>query len=286
MSWHCLPVEGVEFSLPIYLESVRSARLKSTPPPGQSCTPDSEMVTCHSSLSGTTSEHSTVNPGPIVSTSYPAAFPVRTSAPPGPGPVCQEQKADFGMKCTVSFAKYCHLSSFWRIHPSLFAEDSPEFLGSWPQSGTMQNGVCWERPMSEPHTSENVSGYLLPTPTAHDAHKPHKSDLTARQGGRSLAASVMYPTPTCQDAKNNGSKSQQLRKTPPLNAVIGGPLNPEFVEWLMGWPIGWTDCAPLETDKFRQWLQQHSVHSTQGFSHPFEARDFSPAPPLSAANPP
>lgn len=32
MSWHCLPVEGVEFSLPIFLESVRLARLKSTPP--------------------------------------------------------------------------------------------------------------------------------------------------------------------------------------------------------------------------------------------------------------
>lgn len=258
MSWHCLPVEGVEFSLPIYLESVRLAPWKSTPPPGQFCTPGSEMGTCHSFQSGTTSEHLTENPGPIVSTSYPAASLARTSAQPVPEPACQEQKAAFGMKCTVSFAKYCRLSSSWRIHPSLFAEDSPEFLGSWPQSGTMQNGVCWERPMSEPHTSENVSGYLLPTPTAHDAHKPHKSDLTARQGGRSLAALVMYPTPTCQDAKNNGSKSQQHRKTPPLNAVIGGPLNPEFVEWLMGWPIGWTDCRPLATGKFRQWQQKHS----------------------------
>lgn len=263
MSWHCLPVVGVEFSLPIYLESVRSARLKSTPPPGQFCTPGSEMVTCHSSLSGTTSEHLTENPGPIVSTSYPAASLARTSAQPVPELACQEQKAAFGMKCTVSFAKYCRLTSSWRIHPSLFAEDSPEFLGSWPQSGTVRNGVCWERPMSEPHTSENVSGYLLPTPTAHDVHKPHKSDLTARQGGPSLAALVMYPTPTCQDAKNNGSKSQQLRKTPPLNAVIGGPLNPEFVEWLMGWPIGWTDCMPLATGKFRQWQQKHSKSSNK-----------------------
>ncbi len=257
MSWHCSQGGAEAFSLPGYLGSIRSARSRLSRVRGRCCLPDSEMVSCHSFLSGTTSEHLTENPGPIVSTSYPAAFPVRTSAPPGPGPACQEQKADFGMKCTVSFAKYCHLSSSWRIHPSLFAEDSPEFLGSWPQSGTMQNGVCWERPMSEPHTSENVSGYLLPTPTAHDAHKPHKSDLTARQGGRSLAAAVMYPTPTCQDAKNNGSQSQQLRKTPPLNAVIGGPLNPEFVEWLMGWPIGWTALEPLATDKFRQWLRSH-----------------------------
>ncbi len=34
-------------------------------------------------------------------------------------------------------------------------------------------------------------------------------------------------------------------------------LNPEWVEWLMGWPIGWTDCAPLETDRFQRWLRSH-----------------------------
>ena len=37
----------------------------------------------------------------------------------------------------------------------------------------------------------------------------------------------------------------------------GGKLNPTWVEWLMGWPLGWTDLEPLETGKFRQWLQQH-----------------------------
>ncbi len=31
-----------------------------------------------------------------------------------------------------------------------------------------------------------------------------------------------------------------------------------FESYLMGWPIGWTDCAPLETGKFHLWQQQHS----------------------------
>lgn len=35
-------------------------------------------------------------------------------------------------------------------------------------------------------------------------------------------------------------------------------LNPPFVEWLMGWPIGWTDCTRLATESYRLWLQQHS----------------------------
>jgi hypothetical protein len=36
-----------------------------------------------------------------------------------------------------------------------------------------------------------------------------------------------------------------------------GQLNPDWVEWLMGWPIGQSDLKPLEMDKFRLWLQQH-----------------------------
>jgi hypothetical protein len=34
-------------------------------------------------------------------------------------------------------------------------------------------------------------------------------------------------------------------------------LNPSWVEWLMGWPIGWTDLRELGMVKFQQWLGQH-----------------------------
>jgi hypothetical protein len=42
-----------------------------------------------------------------------------------------------------------------------------------------------------------------------------------------------------------------------MGAGNGGKLNPMWVEWLMGWPLGWTDLKPLEMDKFRSWQQQH-----------------------------
>lgn len=45
--------------------------------------------------------------------------------------------------------------------------------------------------------------------------------------------------------------------TPQLLEQVGGQLNPSWVEWLMGWPIGWTDLKPLAMDKFRSWWQQH-----------------------------
>jgi hypothetical protein len=33
----------------------------------------------------------------------------------------------------------------------------------------------------------------------------------------------------------------------------GGQLNPEWVEWLMGWPVGWTDLEQLSDDAFAAW---------------------------------
>jgi hypothetical protein len=73
----------------------------------------------------------------------------------------------------------------------------------------------------------------------------------------SESESGSWPTPTVQDSKNNGAQSQMERNTKPLNAEVGGPLNPTWVEWLMGWPLGWTDCDASATDKFQQWLHAH-----------------------------
>lgn len=68
-----------------------------------------------------------------------------------------------------------------------------------------------------------------------------------------------FPTPTVNDSKNNNPPSQALRNTPPLNVVVGGNMNPTWVEWLMGWPLGWTDLRPLEMDRFRQWCASHGA---------------------------
>lgn len=47
--------------------------------------------------------------------------------------------------------------------------------------------------------------------------------------------------------------------------VFGKP-NPTNHEWLMDWPIGWTDTAPLEMDRFHAWHSQQpssSQHQTK-----------------------
>lgn len=40
---------------------------------------------------------------------------------------------------------------------------------------------------------------------------------------------------------------------------VFGKVTPEAHEYLMGWPIGWSDLRPLATAKFQQWRQQHGI---------------------------
>jgi hypothetical protein len=66
-----------------------------------------------------------------------------------------------------------------------------------------------------------------------------------------------WTTPTAHNAKETNAPSESERNTPTLAAQVGGKLNPAWVEWLMGWPLGWTDLKPSEMDKFLSWQQQH-----------------------------
>ena len=71
-----------------------------------------------------------------------------------------------------------------------------------------------------------------------------------------------FPTPSANDHK--GWSKGHKRADDPTNRLdfrvepekgVGGTLNSEWVEWLMGYPIGWTDIG-LENQKESQELQQ------------------------------
>jgi len=67
----------------------------------------------------------------------------------------------------------------------------------------------------------------------------------------------MWPTPTSRDHKDGTAQSCANVEENGLlgrvvHSVLGPPnptgsLNPQFVEWLMGYPIGHTACAGWET---------------------------------------
>jgi len=52
----------------------------------------------------------------------------------------------------------------------------------------------------------------------------------------------MFPTPKSRDYRSEYHTPGVLkRKSSDLNKLIGGQLNLNWVEWLMGFPTGWTD---------------------------------------------
>jgi len=87
--------------------------------------------------------------------------------------------------------------------------------------------------------------------------KPH-SKTTGRPITTALADAVKFATPQARDFRTGQqSRWENTERTRNLNDQIGGQLNPMWVEWLMGWTIGWTDLKPLEMDKFQQWQHSH-----------------------------
>ena len=65
----------------------------------------------------------------------------------------------------------------------------------------------------------------------------------------------MWPTPTVGDSKRPKVRHYECSAFPMLGGTvaarhpedIGGRLNPEWVEWLMGFPAGWTDLEASAT---------------------------------------
>ncbi len=98
---------------------------------------------------------------------------------------------------------------------------------------------------------------LWPTPKAEDSQCAGGHRGTAD----TLHAAVKkWPTPNVSDGKGPNTRAEGKDRSPAdddLPTRAGGQLNPPWVEWLMGWPIGWTDLEPLATDRYREWLEQH-----------------------------
>lgn len=186
-------------------------------------------------------------------------------------------RAIAGRTPSASYAKRDRVSHSWKMcqascRGKADSISSDKFFRRWPKEGLMSRGCICALQIAERRTFETDCGYW-PTPRA----SPNENRQTratpsqlATKHGMNLATAVnIWPTMTAGDASrgptvySRGNPSLLMaivthaKNSRPLCEQIGGTLNPQWVEWFMGWPVGWTDLRPLETDKFRQWLHAH-----------------------------
>uniref|UniRef100_A0A6M3L0K8 Uncharacterized protein n=1 Tax=viral metagenome TaxID=1070528 RepID=A0A6M3L0K8_9ZZZZ len=80
---------------------------------------------------------------------------------------------------------------------------------------------------------------MFPTPRATDGEKGGPNQRGSK-GDLGLPGAV-FATPSARDYRSGKASPETMeRNSRPLSEQVGGQLNPEFVEFLMNFPRGWT----------------------------------------------
>ena len=151
---------------------------------------------------------------------------------------------------------------------SQMEQSSKKLLKGWKPKISKSNVLVFQLVHKVLGIKEKESG-LLPTPTTDSVSERTKK---YKQGGTPLTMAVrqMYPTPNATNINTpQPTRVEQVssggfilrKKNKPhmtygarlqdvmhhLDKNPGGTLNPEFVEFLMGYPKGWTDLEKTES---------------------------------------
>jgi len=176
----------------------------------------------------------------------------------------------------------CRLSRYGTTCAPL-TDDRGEALLTWYRAGFRAKstavhleGAAWLRISGRSSSGSwqmSLQGLSLPR-TSHA--RPSTRRPTTSKRWVSLPAALPYPrrtwvlttfgsgtgflhTPT-HTANYACASMQKWPNCREFVRVFGKPA-PTNHEWLMAWPIGWTDLRPLATAKFQRWQQQHSPAS-------------------------
>jgi hypothetical protein len=186
-----------------------------------------------------------------------------------------------GLPWRTPFADYDPGSRSWRTFQGFLFAEWETFSATWPRAGMTRSGTVCQRQPSAPLTAEIAFGSWATPTAAERGRTPEEAaqrHLSGRAMGRNGGASAdltsqvvhrMWRTPLSEDATHPGRSAIRSRArtlalsvqvnnpeywpTPTANRwdglqshginAISGQLNPAWVEWLMGYPDGWTDCA-------------------------------------------
>lgn len=174
-----------------------------------------------------------------------AASPAKTSPSPAREQGSKEAARVFGPSTHDSLASFDPDTSSWRTSQLSLLGGLDEFSGTWPRSGMTRSGTAYQRQPLAPLTGGTAFG-SWPTPRTSDTNGPGRHGT----GGLDLRTAVaeaeagltkdgLYTTPCADDTGHRKGKYAQGGTA--LSSQAGGQLNPTWVEWLMNFPLGWTE---------------------------------------------
>ena len=170
-----------------------------------------------------------------------------------------EREAAYGQSAPVCLGKFDPDTPSLKTSQTCLMENGElglsEYSGTFPRSGMMRSGTVYQLP-NLARTITEIGPGLLPTPVASDMGSA--SSKRINQTGHPKAAlreAVFWPTPNASQGGTTGnwkpvrdsghtvqlSLAQSVRNLPTQKGKPFGGLNPTWVEWLMGFPLGHTD---------------------------------------------
>ena len=221
MSWLYSQALVEVFSEDTSSDGEQSAPLSGNPTQQAYCAPGKMTAFSRLSRYGMTFKPLTDILGEELLTLYLAGFHAKTFQLQEMVMDLMESEAECGEKWQGLLAKYDQDLHLWRTVQCSLLEDLNESLQTLPQWGMTVGGEL----------------YLLPTLV---------QTIDAKESG----FTHVWGTPKAQDSRHalrdrgKGNLGEQVS-----GLHNGGKLNPTWTEWLMGWPLGWTDLKPLEMDK-------------------------------------
>lgn len=232
MSWHFLQGQEEASWAGSSSDGAPSALLNLIPTAGECCLPDSATDCLNDSRYGMTFARSTDGNGEAMSALCPLASHARECQQRAKAAVLTIRARVSGAKSRALSVKYDRATSSWRTVRCLFPEDSIESLPTLPRWGSMRDGELWELTMPAGLIGERGSGLrrIWATPRASDGMKHRLRSLP----------------------KGHNCRARLEDEIAELHGE-GGYVNPHWVEWLMGLPIGWTSLDPLPPELMAQW---------------------------------
>jgi hypothetical protein len=206
----------------------------------------------------------------LLSISSAEVSPARICPQPGSTPDSMETEADSGTSTPESSTSFARAPSWSKMCRRSLQTGWTSLSVTSSGAVTASLVVSSKLPTSGHRTSESDSS-SWPTPQARDMKGGFANHT---KGGRDLSSAVKWPTPRASDGERGSKDSRSRSNGPPLPEAVaqwptptvaiatggqtsrsgdrkdelllagmvgGGKLNPDWVEVLMGLPIGWTD---------------------------------------------